>query len=699
MFIRFPFVDRKIPLSLQDSSSFDDEPGEETRPGLFDRFDPRALVGVALGAMAIIFVLGFISFYFFSQQQFGGPPAGPMLPPGEATLTPSATAIPALTETPAPPAAPPSPTFDVALTNLAATAMQTPHARFATLTEIIGVIRIKMATTDWAQVTQPLTLLPGATVLTDENSSVKITLSEGSIIRLSSQTQFTLVELSGEGDTAFSLLQLDFGKLWAIVASPLRGQFRVRLPVGVAAVRGSFMSAEHNTTDQVEIVTCLEGRCRYENTNGGVDLLTGQQTESINGGSPSAPHRMDRNQLDDWNKQEIPEVATLTPTRTPSYTPSQTFTPSLTRTATATVPTSTPSPTVPTNTPIPTWTPSLTWTPVPTLTPTFTITLTPTPGPPTKLVFIIQPPSSIGAGAVFAVKVAIQDASGVTVPYASDNVTLSLGANPGNGALAGTTTVGAVNGLADFPNNLSVDKAGVGYTLKASAAGLTDGFSAAFTVNAGPATSLSFTAAPSSVAAGSFFNVTITAKDAYGNIAPSYTGTVRFTSNDTQASLPVDYTFTSGPTGDNGSHTFKNLILKTAGGRTLTAADTTDPSITGTSPTITVNSGPATTLSLSGIPNPSYVDTPVSFVVKAFDAYGNLATGFNGSVTFAVIGSSGDFRSPLGPDPYIFNGTEGAHNFSIKFLTTSNPTAEVRVVCQGQCTIPDGAQSGITVLP
>src|SRR5262249_58452174 len=68
--------------------------------------------------------------------------------------------------------------------------------------------------------------------------------------------------------------------------------------------------------------------------------------------------------------------------------------------------------------------------------------------------------------------------------------------------------------------------------------------------------------APASSTAGNAFNVTVTALDAYGNTATGYTGTVHFTSGDSQASLPSNYTFVGG---DAGVHTFTNgVTLKTA---------------------------------------------------------------------------------------------------------------------------------------
>jgi len=47
--------------------------------------------------------------------------------------------------------------------------------------------------------------------------------------------------------------------------------------------------------------------------------------------------------------------------------------------------------------------------------------------------------------------------------------------------------------------------------------------------------------------------VTVTAKDAYGNVATGYLGTVHFTSTDANAVLPANYKFTAA---NAGTHTF-----------------------------------------------------------------------------------------------------------------------------------------------
>jgi hypothetical protein len=99
---------------------------------------------------------------------------------------------------------------------------------------------------------------------------------------------------------------------------------------------------------------------------------------------------------------------------------------------------------------------------------------------------------------------------------------------------------------------------------------------ASITVKPGQASTLSIVA-PSSVSAGVAFTFTVTALDAYGNVATGYVGTVHFSSSDTAASLPENFTFLSG---DAGVETFV-AIFNTTGSQSLTATDTLTPSIAG----------------------------------------------------------------------------------------------------------------------
>src|SRR5262249_11692231 len=68
--------------------------------------------------------------------------------------------------------------------------------------------------------------------------------------------------------------------------------------------------------------------------------------------------------------------------------------------------------------------------------------------------------------------------------------------------------------------------------------------------SSGPASHFQVSPAASQVNAGAPFDITVTAQDAFGNTATSYTGTVQFVSSDPHpAILPADYTFTAADAG------------------------------------------------------------------------------------------------------------------------------------------------------
>jgi len=127
---------------------------------------------------------------------------------------------------------------------------------------------------------------------------------------------------------------------------------------------------------------------------------------------------------------------------------------------------------------------------------TDTATVVVNTGPASKLAFTGQPAGPYQAGAAINAvpQVTVQDASGNPVD-SSVEITIGIGANPGGGTLSGTTTRQASGGVADFPG-LSINRTGEGYTLTASAPGLTAAQSSAFNIVAGDPESLSFIGSP-----------------------------------------------------------------------------------------------------------------------------------------------------------------------------------------------------------
>ena len=177
-------------------------------------------------------------------------------------------------------------------------------------------------------------------------------------------------------------------------------------------------------------------------------------------------------------------------------------------------------------------------------------------------------------------------------------MTLAQGAGSSTITVVSGTTNGS--GLATFTVTDTLAQA-VTYTATIGVTPILQ--TATVTYTPGPATHITVSA-PAASTAGNPFSVTLTALDANNNTATAYTGTVHFTSNDSQAVLPANYTFTGA---DNGSHTFTNATtLKTAGSKTVVATDTVTGSITG-STNVTVNTAAATAATSTLTATPSTI--------------------------------------------------------------------------------------------
>ena len=176
----------------------------------------------------------------------------------------------------------------------------------------------------------------------------------------------------------------------------------------------------------------------------------------------------------------------------------------------------------------------------------------------------------------------------------------------------------------------------------------------------------------------------VQARDAFGNIVTFYAGTVHFSSSDSAAVLPANYTFTSG---DAGVHTF-SATLKTAGNQSLTVSDTANASINGTQSGILVTPGTPAVLLVSGFPNPQPAGVSGIITVQARDAFGNLTVGYSGTVHF----SSSDPQAILPVNSTLQSGSK-TFSATLKSAGLQSITGTDTVN-----TSINGSQSGITVL-
>ncbi len=269
----------------------------------------------------------------------------------------------------------------------------------------------------------------------------------------------------------------------------------------------------------------------------------------------------------------------------------------------------------------------------------------------------------------------------VTTATAGASFTVTVKAEDGLGNVVtgylGTVHFTSSDGQAVLPGNytFTTNDAGVHkftVTLKTAASEsvtVTDTSNSSVTgsaaVSVSPAAASSFTVKTSTASptAGGAFTVTVTAKDAYGNLATGYRGTVALTSSDGQAALPANYPFVAA---DNGVHTF-NVTLKTAGSQSVTGGDTSNSSLKA-SANVTVSPGATSVLVVSGVPSSDTAGTAFSVTVTAKDAYGNTTTGYSGSVHFA----SSDAAAAL-PSDYTFKSADaGVHMFSVTLKTAGS---------------------------
>jgi hypothetical protein len=294
-------------------------------------------------------------------------------------------------------------------------------------------------------------------------------------------------------------------------------------------------------------------------------------------------------------------------------------------------------------------------------------------------------PSPTTAGAAHTFTVTAQDSSGNTVTtytgtvhFTSSDTQATLPAN--------YTFVAGDMGVHTFTATLKT--AGTRSITATDTVTSITGSQTGIVVNPASATKLAVTGFPSPITAGTPGNFTVTLRDAYNNVATGYRGTVHFTSSDSQAVLPADYTFVAG---DNGVHTF-TATLKTAGSRSITGTDTMNSALTGSQNKITVNAAAASTLLVAGYPSPVTAGTSNNFTVTARDPYGNTATSYRGTVHF----TSSDSQATLPADYTFVAADNGVHTFSATFRTAGTQSLTATDTANNSIT---GTQSGIVVNP
>src|SRR5262249_30488364 len=155
--------------------------------------------------------------------------------------------------------------------------------------------------------------------------------------------------------------------------------------------------------------------------------------------------------------------------------------------------------------------------------------------------------------------------------------------------------------------------------------------------------------------------------------------------------------------------------LRTAGSQFITTSDTVVPSGAGTHSGITVNPAAASGFTVAGFPSPVTAGVAGRFTVTAWDAYGDRATGYRGTVRF----TSSDAQAVLPGNSTVTAVDAGMHSFSAVLKTagtqsltaadttnaaiagtqsvTVNPAAASRLLLSAPASVKAGAKFSLTV--
>jgi len=197
----------------------------------------------------------------------------------------------------------------------------------------------------------------------------------------------------------------------------------------------------------------------------------------------------------------------------------------------------------------------------------------------------------------------------------------------------------------------------------------------------GPVSYLSIENINENIQTGESLNATVSAYDNNGDIVGDYTGTVRFSATDNNASLPNDYLFEAA---DQGSHTFSlGLSLQTPGTHTLTVTDINNPDIFGEKEVAVSNRGTGqSTTSSNNTSNQS--PAGINLYTPAPGTYSSSTISFSGQATYGqtikIMDNGLELASTLvtpdGEFSHVATGlSEGEHTFLIQAFDANGSEA------------------------
>ncbi len=175
----------------------------------------------------------------------------------------------------------------------------------------------------------------------------------------------------------------------------------------------------------------------------------------------------------------------------------------------------------------------------------------------------------------------------------------------------------------------------------------------------GPAASLVVTGIPASTVAGTPLTAIVTAVDKHGNVVTDFASTVHLASTDPKAALPPDFTFTAA---DLGTHPFPIVLVSAATSRVMIVSSAGLPMVTAN---VAVVDAGAAQVTLEGLPTQVATDAIQSITVRVRDAFGNIVTGYVGTLHF----TNTDLQATPIPDTTFTPADLGTKVVTVQFGT------------------------------
>ena len=304
--------------------------------------------------------------------------------------------------------------------------------------------------------------------------------------------------------------------------------------------------------------------------------------------------------------------------------------------------------------------------------------------------FVVTNPGSQTAGTAFNLSLKALDSYGNTATGFTGSQAISF-SGPSNSPNSSTPIYPGTVSFSSGLGTASITLVDAQSTTITATQGSITGTSTSFTV--APAGAFSFVVpTPGTQTAGVAFNETLTALDTYGNTATGYTGskTIVFTGpsnspNNTAPTYPGSVSFTSG----SGT---ASITLVDAQTTTLTA---TQGSVTGTTPlSFTVSPATAVSLLLSAATTNPTAGAGDNLTITAKDTYGNVATGYTGSKNLTFSGAHAQGAN----NPTVSDASGSAINFgSSTSITFSSGISTVSGSANGVMTLYKTETVSITV--